>query len=124
MVSNQDNIPAEVMAEIRAAGGLQDYLEVYINRRIAEYYMKIDQECRVRASWLAALGDENIIVNIENVRLGWKFDELSRDSRLNLPLHKVYQDKDDFDKFIQAYASKLGGDMQSFIDIVAFVEEE
>ena len=112
------------MAEIRAAGGLQDYLEVYINRRIAEYYMKIDQECRVRASWLAALGDENIIVNIENVRLGWKFDELSRDSRLNLPLHKVYQDKDDFDKFIQAYASKLGGDMQSFIDIVAFVEEE
>ena len=36
----------------------------------------------------------------------------------------MYQDKDDFDKFIEAYASELGGDMQGFIDIVAYVQEE
>ena len=61
------------MAEIRAAGGLQDYLEGYINLRIADYYMKIDQECRTRASWIAALADEDIVVNIENLRVGWDF---------------------------------------------------
>lgn len=124
MVTNKDNIPPAVMAEIRAAGGLQDYLESYINRRIAAYYLKIDEECQTRSKWLAALADENIIVNIEALRNGDDYTKLNSNRRLNYPLHRVFQNPDDFDAFIGRYASDLGGDFQGFIDNVSRVLEE